>query len=322
MNLLGVGAGLVVGALVALAPVARAQQEPGPALAPGPAEQGLPPISVTADDPWTVCATAIAAAEPTANLPQGLLLAISLVESGRRHPETGLRTPWPWSWNAGGEPGYAETREEAIAAVRAIMDEGQRSVDIGCMQVNLLQHPTAFASVEEAFDPDRNLAYAIRFLHRLRARNRDWGGAIADYHSGTPSLGQAYHRRVLRAGQATGVDTAAIALPVPPPAPVPARGRQESLCAPGFRPLLVSYTPPRGRAAPLQRPRARLVCQPARVQYAQALPPRSGRDAARAPYRVAVAVGRDPALLPLPPAPPSRQPAARLSPRRPAGIKK
>ena len=155
MNCLRAGAALVLGVLLALAPVASAQQEPGPAVLPADAAEGLPPI-VAQDDPWAVCAGAIAAAEPASNLPPGLLLAISLVESGRRNPETGLRTPWPWSWNAGGESGYAETREEAIAAVRAIMDEGQRSVDIGCMQVNLLQHPNAFSSVEEAFDPARN----------------------------------------------------------------------------------------------------------------------------------------------------------------------
>ena len=372
MNCLRAGAALVLGALVALAPVvASAQQEPGPAVLPADATEGLPPI-VAQDDPWSVCAGAIAAAEPASNLPPGLLLAISLVESGRRNPETGLRTPWPWSWNAGGESGYAETREEAIAAVRAIIDEGQRSVDIGCMQVNMLQHPTAFASVEEAFDPARNVAYAIRFLHRLRARHGQWARAIADYHSGTPSLGQAYHRRVLRAGQSTGVDTAAIAMPMPPPpAPTPARASVDSLCAAGFRPLLVLDAAPRARAGkPAQRPRPRLVCQRPRPQYAAATtrgagappratqqaqrgpqapargarepapgvrdgsrgarpatrnaqaPARGTRETAQAPYRVAVMIGRDPALLPLPPTPPSRQPAARLSPSRTNAVRK
>ncbi len=35
------------------------------------------------------------------------------------------------------------------------------------MQVNLGYHPEAFASLEAAFDPRRNVAYATRFLLEL-----------------------------------------------------------------------------------------------------------------------------------------------------------
>lgn len=289
------------------------------------------------EDPWGECLRAIAAAEPGANLPQGLLLAIATVESGRRHPDTGQLRPWPWSWNAGGESGYAETRAEAAAAINALLEGGQRSIDVGCMQVNLMHHPDAFAHVEEALDPARNVDYAIRFLHRLRARNGNWAQAIADYHSGEPGRGLAYHRRVVTAGRGTGMEGGAVALPVRATA---------GLCAPGLHAVLVAGPAPSARRN-AQRPRARLVCQRGRVEYAYAAPARGGRDQALFPLpppstrpaiqparsvarpraaamtsTPALVGGRDAALLPLPPAPPSRQAAPRLSPRRIAIVKK
>ena len=260
------------------------------ALAPARAEES----------PWTACARAIAAAEPSANLPPGLLSAIALVETGRRHPETGQRTPWPWSWNAGGEPGHAETREAAVAAVTALLASGKRSVDVGCMQVNLLHHPDAFPNVEAAFDPARNVAYAIAFLHRLRARSVNWAQAIADYHSGESGRGLAYHRRVVAAGRATGMEGGAIALPARATA---------NLCAPGLRAVLVTDARRAARGTTrLLRPR--LVCLRQRhTEVAMAAPVRAVRSTP------ALVNGRDAALLPLP-SPPSR-PAMARSPSRP-----
>jgi hypothetical protein len=65
------------------------------------------------------------------------------------------------------------------------------------MQVNLLYHPTAFASLEEAFDPWHNARYAARFLTALRGADSTWLPAIAAYHSMTPALGTEYRKRVL-----------------------------------------------------------------------------------------------------------------------------
>jgi soluble lytic murein transglycosylase-like protein len=67
-----------------------------------------------------------------------------------------------------------------------LQGQGVRSIDIGCMQVNLLHHPQAFASLEAGFDPATNVAYAVRFL-RLPRAYRDWNQAVAMYHSATPN---------------------------------------------------------------------------------------------------------------------------------------
>ena len=74
---------------------------------------------------------------------------------------------------------------------------GIQSIDVGCMQVNLMHHPDAFPSLDMAFDPQANAAYAARFLKELYAQTGDWTKATALYHSATPELGAEYQRKVL-----------------------------------------------------------------------------------------------------------------------------
>jgi hypothetical protein len=200
--------------------------------------------------PASACASAIALVEPTSGLPPGLLLAIALVETGRAVPGVGGMQPWPWSWNAGGRGGVASTKAAAVAAVTGLRAGGVTSVDVGCMQINLLYHPAAFASLDEAFDPVANVRYAAAFLSRLRAGLPDWEAAIRRYHSGNATRGEAYQRRVAMAqlGQAwRGGAPAAASIDLPP------RG----ICAPGARLVLVL----RGTPDPRVRHRGpRMVC--------------------------------------------------------------
>lgn len=183
----------------------------------------LLPLAATpaAADPWAACGQAIAAAERGAGIPPGLLLAIARVESGRARPGGGI-APWPFALNAEGTGRYPESKAAAIAEVEALRARGIRSVDVGCMQVNLFHHPSAFPDLEAALDPPRNVAYAARFLRELHARTGNWAEAVAQYHSGEPGRGLAYHSRVRVARVAGGTMLAA---------PATLRG----LCAPGRR---------------------------------------------------------------------------------------
>jgi hypothetical protein len=151
-----------------------------------------------------LCRSAVMAAEVDAELPQGLLLAIARVESGRRDPVSGSAIPWPWTINAEGVPMIFETREDAIAAVERLRGQDIQSIDVGCMQVNLYHHPNAFRSLQEAFDPASNARYAARFLGRLRDSAGDMAIAIGRYHSATPGLSEAYRARVLSTWSGTG----------------------------------------------------------------------------------------------------------------------
>lgn len=145
------------------------------------------------------CRVAVRAAEQAAGIPAQLLSAIARVESGRRDPGSGQVAPWPWTINVEGQGFFFRSKAEAIAAVRQHQRAGARSIDIGCLQVNLLHHPAAFPDLEQAFDPAANAAYAARFLTELRARTGDWQRAAAFYHSQTPERAEDYQRRVLAA---------------------------------------------------------------------------------------------------------------------------
>lgn len=180
----------LVVAIIAAADAAARQDEMAALPTPG---------AGTAASPGARCLAAIAAAERAEGIPPGLLRAIAIVESGRPDPESGGRlAPWPWSINAAGTGRAFATKQEAIAAVEALRAEGVRSIDVGCGQVNLLHHPNAFASLEDAFDPAANMAYAARFLRGLAASaGGSWARAAAGYHSQTPALGGVYALRVM-----------------------------------------------------------------------------------------------------------------------------
>jgi hypothetical protein len=149
--------------------------------------------------PGTQCRAAIAVAEHAGAIPPQLMAAIGRVESGRRDPVSGVVVPWPWTINANGQGSFYDTKEQAIAAVRALQANGVQSIDVGCMQINLMHHPDAFASLDQALDPSANAAYAARFLNQLHAQSNDWDRAAAQYHSSTPGVGEAYQEKVASA---------------------------------------------------------------------------------------------------------------------------
>jgi soluble lytic murein transglycosylase-like protein len=146
--------------------------------------------------PDSHCEAAIGAAARTARVPGDLMAAIGLVETGRQDPVSGIWRPWPWAINAEGKGLFFGSKSEAIAAVRNLQAAGVRSIDVGCMQVNLMHHPDAFATLDEAFDPKRNASYAGRFLNELFQRSGDWMTAAGWYHSSTAGLAAEYVKKV------------------------------------------------------------------------------------------------------------------------------
>ncbi|MDE2005756.1 MAG: lytic transglycosylase domain-containing protein [Rhodospirillales bacterium] len=167
------------------------------------------------------CAKAATAAEGEYGLPAGLLAAIGRVETGRYSPSLGVVAPWPWSVDVAGTGALFPDRKEALAVARGAFAAGLRNIDLGCFQVNIGAHPTAFASLAEAMDPVANARYAARFLVSLHARLGDWAAAAAAYHSETAELGMPYLRAVLRSwsgGPAAGALPASFGTPAAPDA--------------------------------------------------------------------------------------------------------
>ena len=145
--------------------------------------------------PEAACIDAILAAEREAGVADHMLLAMGFTEAGRMTADR-LFTIWPWTVNTEGASHYFPTREEAIAFVRAAQARGTRSIDVGCLQVNLKWHPDAFPDLETAFDPRANARYAARFLGDLHRAQGSLDAAIARYHSAQSERGAAYRQRV------------------------------------------------------------------------------------------------------------------------------
>ena len=153
--------------------------------------------------PFTQCDAAIVAATLPRRCRHKLLPAIARVESGRLDPATGRVRPWPWTINFEGQAASSTARTQVLDAVQAFQAKGVRSIDVGCMQVNLMHHPNAFSDLEKAFDPAANARYAAKFLNTLYAKTRigprDGVVPFAD-----PDRGEEYQRLVFGVGDAHG----------------------------------------------------------------------------------------------------------------------
>ena len=128
-----------------------------------------------------LCESEIIKAEKRYGIPNHLLMAISIVESGRSVGRS--RKPWPWTICANGRGYFCTTKSAAIATAKRLMARGIRNIDVGCMQVNLLHHSTAFKNLEEAFTPKANVNYAAKFFLSLKNAYNSWTHAVGYYHS-------------------------------------------------------------------------------------------------------------------------------------------
>lgn len=125
-----------------------------------------------------LCEKEMARASAKYDVPLGMLYAVGLTETGRAGS---LR---PYALNMDGKAAYAETLAEALQHFREARARGIKLIDLGCMQINHYFHAENFASVEEMFDPAKNVDYAARFLKQLREREGNWTLAVARYNAG------------------------------------------------------------------------------------------------------------------------------------------
>ena len=168
-------------------------------LSPSPAVAS--PEAAAAPDGGQFCRAAIAVAEKSSQIPEDLLQAIAVTESGRWNKAADAVTPWPWTVMAEGRGRYFRNKSDAVREVEKLQARGIRNIDVGCMQVNLGFHGKAFASLEQAFDPIHNIAYAAAFLTHLRAREKSWSRAVRFYHSATFEKREPYGRKVIATWQ-------------------------------------------------------------------------------------------------------------------------
>ncbi len=144
-----------------------------------------------------LCADAAETAAIAANVPREWMHAIALAESGRRD-DGGEHAAWPWAVNDQGKGFWFADKRDAVRHVKRRLAEGETMVDVGCFQINWRWHGQAFRSVEAAFEPATNAAYAAQFLRSLFEETGSWPKAVGRYHSATPALAGPYMERVAR----------------------------------------------------------------------------------------------------------------------------
>lgn len=156
----------------------------------------LGPASATLDD----CRSAATRAAERHRIPKDVLIAMVEVESGSWPFAIGVNAtathPDPLARHYSGRSYRAGDAATAAAWVRGLRSIGLTSLDVGCLQVNLHHHRSAFATIEEAFDPDANADYAARHLAGLKAAHGTWETAVARYHASSRKPQVAYLCRV------------------------------------------------------------------------------------------------------------------------------
>lgn len=142
------------------------------------------------------CSNAIKKIELEERIPRLLMQAISVVESGRSVSNSEHICAWPWTLNVEGKGEYYPTKQEAVDRVKLLLRQGIKSIDVGCMQINLAYHPDAFKNIETALDPYENARYAAKFLKQLMEEKKSWSIAIGHYHSRLQPQYTSYRKRV------------------------------------------------------------------------------------------------------------------------------
>lgn len=154
---------------------------------------GMPTLSFATETP-DVCSAAAKTAEQAHRLPDGLLQAIALVESGTS--QSGDLQGWPWTVNADGRGYYFDTAEKAKAFADRKLRNEQKAFDVGCFQINVKWHGDAFPSINEMFDPLASAHYAATFLKELKSEFGDWKTAAKSYHSRDAAKGNVYGAKI------------------------------------------------------------------------------------------------------------------------------
>ena len=144
------------------------------------------------------CSSMFAYFEKRYNIPKDTLYSISLQETQKAHSQHNIGLVWPWTVNIEGKGWHFKNKNEAIKFVYAQMANGKKSIDVGCMQINLKYHPDAFVSVEQAFSPRKNIAYAAKLLKDNYNQIGSWDKAIGKYHSRLEDVASKYQARVTK----------------------------------------------------------------------------------------------------------------------------
>ncbi len=132
-------------------------------------------------------------------IPYTVLYAIALTESAAGTNDEGVHRPWPWTLNVAGRGYFYPSREAAWTALNTFIAGGERSIDIGLMQVNWRFHQDKLGDTWLALEPYHNLRVGALILRHCFEQRRDWWAGVGCYHSPANMVrAQRYRARVVR----------------------------------------------------------------------------------------------------------------------------
>src|SRR3546814_26224 len=123
------------------------------------------------------CSKLIADTENRRQIPRGLLMAIAVTESGMN----GI--PNPHAMNIAGKTYHARDLEDMAQVISNNWTRGVRSIDVGCMQINLKFHGEKFSRLTDLLHSPTNVDYGASYLIKLAIDRGSWREGVMDYHN-------------------------------------------------------------------------------------------------------------------------------------------
>lgn len=105
----------------------------------------------------------------------------------------------PYMVNASGAGYSFKTPEEAIRFIKTKQQQGCQNISVGPMQLHLPSHRRHFKSLEEMFEPQKNIRYAAKLLAKFKRQTGCTEKAVKMYHTGSSWGGEEYKNRVFGA---------------------------------------------------------------------------------------------------------------------------
>lgn len=131
-------------------------------------------------------------------IPDHVLYAVALTESGIEVPSIGGFRPWPWTLNVEGRGYFFDSRLDAWQALTKWIEDGKHTIDIGLMQVNWRYHEKRLGTPWQALDPYHNLHVGALILKECYTSEGNWWASIGCYHApNNARRADTYRHRVL-----------------------------------------------------------------------------------------------------------------------------
>jgi len=112
-----------------------------------------------------------------------ILYAVALKESAN-DADAALVKPWPWALNKSGKSLMPATQREAHALLKQSLDDGNRLIDVGLMQINLRWHGHRVSAPAQLLDPITNVQIGAELLATaIQSAPHDLALGIGRYYS-------------------------------------------------------------------------------------------------------------------------------------------